>query len=98
MDEKLSAVQSADSIVGMTQAINDSVGMGLGVGLVLVTFTVSFLRLSPGGYLAAFTASSFTSTILAFILASASLIPGELPFIIGAASVAGLAYMYQTQR
>jgi len=98
MTEELETIQSSTSILEMTQNINGLVGEGLGIGLVLVVFSVSFFRLSPGGYLAAFTASSFTSTILAFILASASLLPVEMPFLFAAASVGSLAYMYMNQR
>lgn len=98
MNSELEGIQSSSSILEMTQGINGLVGDGLGVGLVLVVFSVSFFRLSPGGYLAAFTASSFTSTILAFILASASLLPVEMPFLFAALSVGGLAYMYMNQR
>lgn len=98
MTSELEAVQQSSSILEMTQHINGLVNEGLGIGLVLVVFSVSFFRLSPGGYLAAFTASSFTSTILAFILASASLLPVELPFLFAAFSVGSLAYMYMNQR
>jgi len=98
MNAELEGLQSSTSILGLTQGINNLVGQGLGIGLVLVVFSVSFYRLSPGGYLAAFTASSFTSTILSFILASASLLPVELPFLFAAVSVGSLSYMYMNQR
>lgn len=98
MTEELETIQGSTSILEMTQNINGLVGEGLGIGLVLVVFSVSFFRLSPGGYLAAFTASSFTSSILSFILASASLLPVEMPFLFAAMSVGSLAYMYMNQR
>lgn len=98
MNSKLEGLSESGSILGMTQALNDLVGQSLAAGLLLVVFTVSFYRLSSEGYVAAFTASSFTTSILAFILAAGSLIAVEMAFMIAFASVASLAYMYMNQR
>lgn len=98
MNQELQTIQDSQSLVGMTQGINSVAGNGIGLGVVLVVFVIIFYRLSPTGYIQSFTASSFTSTILAFMLASAQLMPVEMPFLFAAASVGGAAYMYMMQR
>jgi len=97
-DPKIEALKNSGSPLEMTQAVNNIAGSALGLSMVLIVFLISFYRLSPQGYIPAFTASSFTSTIFAFILASASLMPVEMPFLFAAASVASGAYMYMNQR
>lgn len=98
MNSELQGISDSNSILGVTQAVNDLVGQSLAAGLLLVVFTVSFYRLSPEGYLPAFVASSFTSSVLAFMLAAGSLIQVELAFLVAFTSVAALAYMYMNQR
>jgi len=97
-NEKLEALQNSSSLLGMGQAVNTIVGNALGLAMVLVVFVISFYRLSDQGYVPAFAASSFTSTILAFGLASASILPAPMPFIFAALSVASAGYMYINQR
>lgn len=98
MNEKIEALQNSGSILDLGQAVNVIAGNALFLGFTLVVFLIMFYRLSGEGYMQAFTASSFTSTILAFIFASGGLMPVEMPFLFALASVASAAYMYMNQR
>ncbi len=85
-----------ESLADLLTGINQVPGIedGFGLGLTLSVFIVSFYKLSDAGFVAAYTAASFTSTILAFLLAGIGLMPVELPFLAASASLAGLGYMY----
>lgn len=95
---ELTIFKDVGSLTGLMDATNTATGGGFGAGIMLTVFVVSFYRLSGIGYLQAYVASSFTTTILSFILASISLLPAELPFLIAAASLGGLMYMYMIGR
>lgn len=86
------------SLAEIMQFSNDITNGGLGAGLMLVVFMVSFYRLSPAGAVPAFTASSFTATILSFLLASTGLMAVEIPFLIATISLGSLGYMYARSR
>lgn len=97
-DSGIQALQSSSSPAGLMQAVDGILGNALGLGIVLVVFSISFYKLSPGGYLQAFTASTFTSTILSFMLTAGKIMPVELSFLFAAASVASGTFMYMNQR
>ena len=99
-DEVMESLSGSESFTDLLLGVNDIPGItdGFGTGLVLVVFLVSFYRLSDAGFLQAYTASSFTASILSFMLAAAGLLPVELPFLIVAASLGGLGYMYAQGR
>lgn len=96
MTEAQQIFEDAESFSGLLQGVNSIPGIenGFGLGLTLSVFFVSFYRLSGAGFIQAYTAASFTASILAFLLAGAGLMPVELPFLAAAASLSGLAYMY----
>lgn len=98
MNEKIEGLQNSGSVLELGQAVNVIAGNALFLGFTLVVFLIMFYRLSPEGYVPAFTASSFTSSILAFIFASGGLMPVELPFLFALASVGSAAFMYMNQR
>ena len=87
---------SPETFADLLEGVNTIPGIetGFGLGLTLSVFFVSFYRLSGAGFVAAYTASSFTASILAFLLAGVGLMPVELPFLAAAASLSGLGYMY----
>ena len=94
-DENLNLISSSESLTEFFTNFNTILNDALGTGLMMVVFIISFYRLSQTtGTLSAFTASTFTVTILGFILATFELVPVSLPFLIGFASVASLGYLY----
>jgi len=86
--------QNTTSLSAFLESLNNVTEGGLGAGILLTVFVVSFYRLSGQGFLSAYIASSFTTGILSFLLAAINLLPPEIPFLVAAASLAGLAYMY----
>lgn len=94
--EAAEVFDSPETFSELLLSVNSIPGVedGLGLGMVLTVFVVSFYRLSGAGFIAAYTASSFTATILAFLLAGTGLLPVELPFLALTASLTGLGYMY----
>lgn len=94
MDD-LDLVRESQSLTEIITNMNSLMNDALGAGLMMVVFIVSFYRLSQvTGNLSAFTASTFSVTILGFILATFQLVPVSLPFLVGFLSVASLGYMY----
>ena len=98
MTERLDEFQDLESLTDLILASDSALDGGFGAGIMLTVFVVSFYRLSDAGFIPAYTASSFITAILAFLLASAELVPVSIPFLVGVGSMAGLAYMYGSQR
>jgi len=90
--------ENISTLQGFLEGTNTVTGGGFGTGLMMAVFVISFYRLSGIGYVQAYVASSFTTGILAFIMASIKLIPAEIPFLVTAASLGGLLYMYEQGR
>lgn len=94
-DENLQMLSESETLTELFTNFNTVLNEALGAGLMMVVFIVSFYRLTQvTGTLSAFTASTFTVTILGFILATFELVQPSLPFLIGFVSVASLGYMY----
>ena len=95
---KLDTIEGSESLSGFITGINDILNGGLGLGLLLVFFLISYYKLSEHGALPAFTAASFSTAVIGFLLAAEKIVPAEIPFLVFIASSSGIVYMWIKQR